>query len=326
MKENLKYFDVDSKAELPKLSEGQRYMICFGQSETNYRAYIVPKSMSRLEFMEKYPEYISNCNKEVYKHNGIVVRQDPKLACPAFYIVALYPDNYRSFAVMSDEYFLRFSFILKKIRNIMKKDLNISYIDILSNETAEPYMNVHFWLMPIFNGNSNNFLDFSNRQYLESFVPKEEIEKLNEYNDKMLNKVQQINLKKLDDEVTNTLIPQLIKQPIVFKNLNTKGNQILYNEDDIVVNKVSDFKQDIFTITVEKDIKSIDDMDDISFIKLSFVLKKLKEQMEKELGIKYAYLLYDDNPNTPLTIGLLPIDGVTSPDLLDLNLKEYLGL
>ena len=202
-KKILEYIDIDDISELPKVPTGVRYVYFYGGTK-NYRAYIAPNDMLRADFMEIYPEYIPIQNQPIYNNNGIIVRADPKYPCPGFYIFAL-DKTYRAFDLMDDVAFLRFSFILKKIKEGMRSELNINYAHLLSNEKSDPYVNVHFWLVPVDGDTSPDLLDFDVKKYLESFKPKEQIDRIISYNNILKKYIDKINLVKLDNSLMEKL-------------------------------------------------------------------------------------------------------------------------
>lgn len=198
-KKKLQYIDVDSREDFPPVPEGMRYIHFYG-GEKNYRAYIAPESISRADFMEQYPEYVPEQNRPIYENNGIVVRADPKYPCPGFYIFGL-NKTYRAFDLLDDVTFLRYSFILKKTKEGMRKELGLNYAHLLSNEKSDVFVNVHFWLVPVEGTTSPDLLDFDVKGYLSSFQPKEEINKIIEYNEKMRKYFTRIDLVRLDNEL-----------------------------------------------------------------------------------------------------------------------------
>ena len=198
-KKKLQYIDVDSREDFPPVPEGMRYIHFYG-GEKNYRAYIAPESISRADFMEQYPEYVPEQNRPIYENNGIVVRADPKYPCPGFYIFGL-NKTYRAFDLLYDVTFLRYSFILKKAKEGMRKELGLNYAHLLSNEKSDVFVNVHFWLVPVEGTTSPDLLDFDVKGYLSSFQPKEEINKIIEYNEKMRKYFTRIDLVRLDNEL-----------------------------------------------------------------------------------------------------------------------------
>lgn len=203
-KEKLVFYDVDDRSEFKKAPEGMRLIHFFGGTK-NYRAYLAPESISRADFMELYPEYVPEHNKPIYEHNGIIVRADPKFPCPGFYIISL-SKTYRAFDLLDDVTFMRFSFILKKLKEGMRKELGINYAHMLSNEKSDAFVNVHFWLVPVNGTTSPDLLDFNVKEYLNSFVPKEEINKIIDYNNKLKEYFDKIELTKLDDELEKRLM------------------------------------------------------------------------------------------------------------------------
>ena len=201
-KEKLKYIDVEKREDLPPIPVGMRYIHFYGGTK-NYRAYIAPEDISRADFMEKYPEYVPEHNQPIYENNGIIVRADPKFPCPGFYIFAL-NKTYRAFDFLDDVTFLRFCFILKKTKEAMRKVLGLNYAHLLSNEKSDPFVNVHFWLVPINGTNSPDLLDFNVKEYLNSFTPKE-VDKIISYNNRLKDYFKEIDLVGQDNELTKKL-------------------------------------------------------------------------------------------------------------------------
>lgn len=206
---SLDFIDVYDKSEYPKIKEGYRYIHFYGGTK-NYRAYIAPNDISRADFMEIYPEYIPEQNKPIYDNDGIIVRADPKYPCPGFYIFAL-NKTYRAFDLLDDNTFIRFCFILKKIKEGMRSELNINYAHLLSNEKSDPFVNVHFWLVPIDGTTSPDLLDFNVKEYLESFRPENEINRVLDYNNRLRDYINRIGLVDQDNTLkerikTNTRI------------------------------------------------------------------------------------------------------------------------
>ena len=203
-KKQLQYIDVDKREDFPPEPEGMRYIHFYGGTKS-YRAYIAPESISRADFMDQYPEYVPEQNKPIYENNGIIVRADPKYPCPGFYILSL-NKTYRAFDLLDDITFLRFSFILKKTKEGMRKELRLNYAHLLSNEKSDPFVNVHFWLVPVEGTTSPDLLDFNVKEYLSSFNPKDEIDTILLYNNKLRDYFKRIDLVRQDNELTEKLI------------------------------------------------------------------------------------------------------------------------
>lgn len=202
-KPRLEFFDVDKREDLPLAPAGMRYIHFYGGSK-NYRAYLAPANLSRADFMEEYPEYIPEQNIPIYENEGIIVRADPKFPCPGFYIFSL-NKTYTAFDYLDDVTFLRFTFILKKIKEGMRQVLGINYAHLLSNEKSDPYVNVHFWLVPVNGTTSPDLLDFDVKAYLSSFEPQNEIAKIIFYNKKMRDYIKDIDLVQKDNELLQEL-------------------------------------------------------------------------------------------------------------------------
>ena len=202
-KKPLEYIDVYKREDFPPEPEGMRFIHFYGGTK-NYRAYVAPADLSRADFMEQYPEYVPEQNRPVYKNNGIIVRADPKYPCPGFYIFGL-DKTYKAFDLLDDTTFLRFSFILKKAKEGMRKKLGINYTHLLSNEKSDTFINVHFWLVPVEGTTSPDLLDFDVKEYLSSFKPEEEMDKILEYNEKLRKYLKDIDLVKQDNKLTEKL-------------------------------------------------------------------------------------------------------------------------
>ena len=203
-KKQLQYIETDRREDFPPEPQGMRYIHFYGGTK-NYIAYIAPESISRADFMEQYPEYVPEQNKPIYENNGIIVRADPKYPCPGFYILSL-NKTYRAFDLLDDITFLRFSFILKKTKEGMRKELGLNYAHLLSNEKSDPFVNVHFWLVPVEGTTSPELLDFNVKEYLSSFNPKDEIDTILLYNNKLRDYFKRIDLVRQDNELTEKLI------------------------------------------------------------------------------------------------------------------------
>lgn len=203
-KKQLQYIDVDRREDFPPVPKGMRYIHFYGGTK-NYRAYIAPEDISRADFMEQYPEYVPEQNQPIYENNGIIVRADPKYPCPGFYILGL-KKTYKAFDLLDDITFLRFSFILKKTKEGMRKELGLNYAHLLSNEKSDPFVNVHFWLVPVEGTVSPDLLDFDVKEYLTSFKPEEQIQTILLYNNKLKEYLKKIDLIRQDNELIAKLI------------------------------------------------------------------------------------------------------------------------
>lgn len=202
-RKKLKYIDVENREDFPVEPKGLRYIFFYGGTK-NYRGYLVPYDLSRADFMEKYPEYVPEQNKPIYENNGIILRADPKFPCPGFYILSL-KKTYRAFDLLDDTTFLRFSFILKKTKEGMRKALKLNYAHLLSNEKSDPFVNVHFWLVPVNGTTSPDLLDFDVKEYLNNFIPKKEINKILKYNKILKEYFKKIDLISQDNYLTRKL-------------------------------------------------------------------------------------------------------------------------
>ena len=200
VKREIKYIDVEKREDFPPEPKGMRFIHFYGGTK-NYRGYLVSENLSRADFMEQYSEYIPIQNAPVYENNGIILRADPKFPCPGFYILSL-NKTYKAFDLLDDVTFLRFSFILKKAKEGMRNVLGINYAHLLSNEKSDPYVNVHFWLVPVNGITSPDLLDFDVKAYLNSFIPKENIDKIIIYNNKLKKYFEEIKLVEQDNALS----------------------------------------------------------------------------------------------------------------------------
>lgn len=208
MKKRLKYIDAENREDFPPAPKGMRYIYFYGGAK-NYRGYLVSEDLSRADFMEQYPECIPEQNIPVYNNKGIILRADPKFPCPGFYILSL-NKTYKAFDLLDDITFLRFAFILKKTKEGMRKALGIDYAHLLSNEKSDPYVNVHFWLVPVNGITSPDLMDFDVKAYLNSFLPRENIIKILEYNKKLKNYFESIKLVEQDNNLLKLLNENII--------------------------------------------------------------------------------------------------------------------
>ena len=83
----------------------------------------------------------------------------------------------------------------------MRRELGLNYAHLLSNEKSDVFVNVHFWLVPVEGTTSPDLLDFDVKAYLKTFKPKEEMDKILEYNEKMREYFARIDLVKQDNEL-----------------------------------------------------------------------------------------------------------------------------
>ena len=88
----------------------------------------------------------------------------------------------------------------------MRKELGLNYAHLLSNEKSDPFVNVHFWLVPVEGTTSPDLLDFNVKEYLSSFNPKDEIDTILLYNNKLRDYFKRIDLVRQDNELTEKLI------------------------------------------------------------------------------------------------------------------------
>ena len=88
----------------------------------------------------------------------------------------------------------------------MRKELGLNYAHLLSNEKSDVFVNVHFWLVPVEGTISPDLLDFDVKEYLSSFSPRKELDKILSYNERLRNYFKQIDLVKQDNDLHSKLI------------------------------------------------------------------------------------------------------------------------
>ena len=87
----------------------------------------------------------------------------------------------------------------------MRKALKLNYAHLLSNEKSDPFVNVHFWLVPVNGTTSPDLLDFDVKEYLNNFIPKKEINKILKYNKILKEYFKKIDLISQDNYLTRKL-------------------------------------------------------------------------------------------------------------------------
>ena len=142
----LRYFDVDTKDELPPAPAGHRYLEFLGGAR-HLRCYVVPNDAARNEFMKSLTD-LDECHEPVYRHAGLTVRQDASYALPSFFTVS-FERQYRSLDVVDAANHAAAAALIREVRIGMRQELGIECIHIHYEEKADKSCNVHYWLMPV---------------------------------------------------------------------------------------------------------------------------------------------------------------------------------
>ncbi len=197
--QNMEYVDVYDTNELPVPKDGWRYLDFLG-GEKQKRCFLVPRDYPRCDFFMEYADLLDDSLQPIYANNGIFVRQDASFAVPGLYIIS-YDKQYSAFDYVDDVLLLRTFFIIKKIREGMRTRLGINYIHMYYEEKIEKSCNVHYWLMPLYQPDTPIIFKIKIMEYLRSFDFAEERERINKYNRIMMDYFEEINLKKMDDQI-----------------------------------------------------------------------------------------------------------------------------
>ncbi len=198
----MKYIDVYTTKELPKPPDGYRYLDFLGGTK-ELRCFLVPFDYPRCDFFKEYFHLLDKCLKPIYSNKGIFVRQDASFPVPGLYIVS-YDEQFSAFDFIDDNTYMRTSLVIKKIREGMRSCLGINYIHMHYEEKKEKSCNVHYWLMPIDQVETPIIFKLNIMDYLRGFSFAKEREKILEYNEKMEQFLQKIDLIGSDDRIVNS--------------------------------------------------------------------------------------------------------------------------
>jgi hypothetical protein len=198
--------NIYDRSELPEIENGYRYLDFIG-GEKNYQYFIVPYDMPRSEFIMKYSSLLDECLEPIYQKNGIVISQDASYPLPGFYILS-YENHFKAIDYLDDITHLRTFFLLKRIREGMRKRLGIEYIHMYHEEKSEKSCNVHYWLMPVQDRDTFKtpiIYDLDIRSYLERFEFSKERETILKYNSLMKKYISEIDLSGQDESLSKKM-------------------------------------------------------------------------------------------------------------------------
>ena len=199
----IKYYDADDLNELPKLDKTKRYLEFLGGTK-KYRCFIVDRDMPRCDFYKNHLELLEEFLYPIYKNRGILVAQDNTFPLPGFYILS-YDKKYNSVDEIPESLSIRTSFLLSKIRKLMRTKLNIQFVNIYYEEKNLESNNVHYWILP--KNNDVNCLkklyEFDLKKYLYQADYKKNKDKIIEYNQIIKKALVDENYSRVDDELYN---------------------------------------------------------------------------------------------------------------------------
>lgn len=243
--EKYKYIDVTNLKELPKLRKEKRYLEFLGGTK-QYRCYIVDKDLPRCDFYKYNSELISEFLQPIYKNHGIVVAQDNTFPIPGFYILS-YDKPYNSVDELPNSLAIRTTSLIKEIRKIMRKKLNIKYVNIYYEEKSSKSNNVHYWILPKTGAIDlkNKLYELDLKSYLESFKLQENKSKIIKYN-KLIKDELLETYKKIDDEIFNQFESMEKKLNLCISNrcfIRCKGcyNNFCKEKEEIEYSKIEKF-------------------------------------------------------------------------------------
>jgi hypothetical protein len=202
----MEYVDIDTKAELPSAPPGFRYLDFLG-GDKELRCFLVPREMPRCRFMTEHADLLDKALHPVYQHHGICVRQDASYALPGFYIVSL-DHHYSAMDQMDEVNHLRVALVLRKLRSGMRDALSIDYIHLHYEEKPDESCNVHYWVMPVFDRETQMttaILRLDIRKYLSVFRFRDERKVICANNERMREHFRATGLATRDDDLVSRL-------------------------------------------------------------------------------------------------------------------------
>lgn len=192
-KNNIPYIDVKKFSDLPNPPEGFRY-VDFLSAPYGLRCFLLPKEFPRGKFMDEHEDLLDERLTPIYKHKGICVRPDSSFPIPGFYIVSPI-EHYRSMDEMSALDNLRTFFIIRTIRKAMRDVLGIKFIYMFYEEKIKKHGDVHYWLLPIYDISEDNILlRLDIEKYLNKFEFNNEKDRILDFNNKLRDYIQSIDL------------------------------------------------------------------------------------------------------------------------------------
>jgi hypothetical protein len=202
----VEYIDVETRADLPPAPPGLRYLDFLGGNK-ELRCFLVPQGMPRCHFMSKHADLLDEALHPVYQHNGICVRQDASYPLPGFYIVSL-DRQYSAMDHMDEVTHLRVALVLRELRSGVREGLGIEYIHLHYEEKPDPSCNVHYWVMPVLDRQTQTttvILRLDIRKYLNGFRFREERKDICANNEKMRGHFRTTELAARDDDLVSRL-------------------------------------------------------------------------------------------------------------------------
>lgn len=198
----MKYVDVNDRSEIPQAPSGWRYLDFLGGS-TGLRAYLVPEGLPRLDFVREHAALLDPVLAPIYECEGISVRQDASYALPGFYILS-FDRHYRSLDEIDTVTHLRSTFLIREVRLAMREAIDVQYVHIHYEEKPSESCNVHYWLMPVRDPDTNESPPITRlniKEYLRRFKFPEERPRMLAYNEAMVRHFEATGLRVRDQEL-----------------------------------------------------------------------------------------------------------------------------
>lgn len=102
----------------------------------------------------------------------------------------------------------------------------------------------------------------------------------------------------------------------------------IYKNQGIIVKQDASFPLPGFYIVCPtKHYRSLDEMDEVTHLRLFFILREIRRGMREVLGIEHAHVFYEEKANKSCNVHywILPIqDIVKYPRIYELDVKKYL--
>ncbi len=197
---NFDYIDVQSLKELPALQNADMRYIEFIGGTKNYRCYIVPRTLARVEFIVDNMEDLDELVKPIFIDNDIFIAQDAANAIPGFYVISL-KKHFNYLYEINLDLAHKIMTAIYYTRKALTEILNISLVNIYYGEKNNTSSCVHFWLVPIYldlfdkNNMPWKIENHNLREYFDLFTVSDETSNLiSIYNKKLKNYFETINL------------------------------------------------------------------------------------------------------------------------------------
>lgn len=231
-KEEPIYYDVENLEQLPKLKDSKTRYLDFIGGTKEIRAFVVPYDLARTDFIKENKHLIeTKIFEPIYENKGIVITSDMSYALPGFYVL-----SFKSFIHHCDSIpnnlIMRTGVLLKYLRKAMKKALGIECCNLYSDEKRRKSNVLHYWIVPkhaefLEDGIDHKLININLEKYLNNFKYSENKDKMINYNIKIKEYFEKINLKKIDDSIFN-----LAKRSIILSITSKCNKKCLgcYNE------------------------------------------------------------------------------------------------